>query len=320
MSQFTRLDTDNEIIRHVNFKEHIRLHYPTFKHPLPIDLWPILSHVYHALTGKDANSFQFIENKTFLGSPHKIVSILSFYCIFVLSLQYLLRRYNVKPIRLSFLSQCHNLLLMGISITLHLLLVEQIIPMLYEHGLMWSICSPESFRSKMVFLYYLNYLTKFVTLIDTVLLVLKRKRLIFLHLYHHAFTPILCFTQLRGHTAVQWVPITINLALHILVYWYYYLTSCNVKITWKQWVTRLQIIQFLIILGFVFFSTWSYFRCPSGNRCYGTKEAYIYGNLILTSYMVLFIFFYRRLYKKQAIKIQQRMARMEQKELLNKDT
>lgn len=287
---------------------------PTFDTPFGVYLWSYFDCAVSKVTGGAfvPSKFAFIEGELPLSTFPPVAASIAVYYIVIFGGDFIFKKFAIKPLVLNGLFQFHNLFLTTLSLSLFLLMIEQLVPIIYHHGLFYAICNEGAWTQELVTLYYLNYLTKFCEFIDTVFLVVKQKKLTFLHTYHHGATALLCYTQLIGLTPISWVPIVLNLGVHVVMYWYYFLAARGIRVWWKEWVTRFQIIQFILDLGFVYFATYqkivfNYFHLwigtlPVCGDCAGTMLAAYSGCAILSSYLVLFIAFYIDVYRKQSSK------------------
>lgn len=87
------------------------------------------------------------------------------------------------------------------------------------------------------------YWSKFIELIDTVILVLRQRELSFLHVFHHCTTAALCYTSRLG--AIQFGVWT-NALVHTLMYAHFARPINFIR----RYLTTLQIVQFLYCMTF----------------------------------------------------------------------
>jgi len=84
---------------------------------------------------------------------------------------------NQAPMRLQFLFQLHNIFLSVGSGILLVLMIEEVVPILWNHGLFYAMCGFGAWTPRLEFYYMINYSFKYVELIDTIFLALKKKPL-----------------------------------------------------------------------------------------------------------------------------------------------
>jgi len=110
---------------------------------------------------------------------------------------------------------------------------------------------------------YFAYLWKFYDFVDTALLVLNKKPLIFLHVFHHATVPLCAWMGFEGRLLMPlWMGMGINSVVHGIMYYYYYLRTCGKKVWWRKLVTQIQTSQFVLGAFMTAYGAFHFFKEP----------------------------------------------------------
>lgn len=170
-----------------------QLPLPTVDRPFGIHLWPIFDKVFSAVVGYSANDFEFVPGKTPMSTLKETsIFVVIYYAIIFGGREWMRNR---EPFKFKTLFLIHNFYLTAISAILLALFIEQLLPTVVRGGIFHAICHHEGgWTQPLVVLYYvstrsmnarlqnltscqLNYLTKYLELLDTVFLFLKKKPL-----------------------------------------------------------------------------------------------------------------------------------------------
>lgn len=129
--------------------------------------------------------------------------------------------------------------------------------------------------------------SKIPELIDTVFIVLRMKKLIFLHWYHHVTVLLFCWNAYATMSGTGLYFVAMNYSVHALMYGYYCLQA--LKKVPKSFptilITMSQILQMFVGTG-VCASAW-YFKLD-GRSCSNDLSNLIAGGLMYGSYLYLF--------------------------------
>ena len=154
--------------------------------------------------------FRFVPDATLLSSPWApAVAVACYFAALVGIRRHVARRARSYDMQLRPLVFAHNALLCCLSAALLAALGAALLPEYIAAGggvagavRVWCDPRPHALathRAKAA--YYANYLLKYYELLDTMLLALRGRPTPTLHVFHHAATLVLCWSQVRAQQA-----------------------------------------------------------------------------------------------------------------------
>ncbi|KAH0833875.1 fatty acid elongase [Lanmaoa asiatica] len=233
--------------------------------------------------------------------PAASTAILSFLVV-VFGLQELMKDRPAFKLRTIF--RIHNAFLSIGSLLLLALTMNEVTKLMYNAGPYDALCAKASFTTKLEFYYMINYYFKYYEFLDTVFLVLKKRPLTFLHVFHHSSTALLAFVQQDSKIIPYMVILTINSLFMWFADYYYYATAGGAKLWWKKYLTTMQIAQFVIDIVVFNFGLYQHIAftympfLPHIGDCAGDLRAAIFAGVLLLVFLGLFANFYIQTYKK----------------------
>lgn len=169
-----------------------------------------------------------------------------------------------------------------------------------QFGIENVYCEGDLWQRGLKFWGFLFYLSKYWELVDTFLLIWKRRTPSFLQVYHHLVTLLCAYMLQASHASVVFLFIGLNATVHTVMYAYYALTIVGIRLKAKSLITVMQIVQFII--GNVAASVMFILR---GGRCACESQIIAVAAIVIHAFVLiaLFVNFYLQTYvQKKKVK------------------
>nr|QBO55930.1 elongation of very long chain fatty acid 3/6c [Brachionus rotundiformis] len=191
-----------------------------------------------------------------------------------------------------------NLILAGFSFLGTARFLPHFIFVLRNKGIEGSICVQDFALGVPGCWAYLFILSKVAELIDTLFIILRKQKLIFLHWYHHATVLIYCwFASKDSSSSGRWF-IIMNYIVHSFMYGYYGFRALRFRI--PKWVniaiTSGQISQMVVGL---YVNSIAYKKKINGEECHVSYDSIYWSFFMYFTYFVLFFNFFMNAYLKK---------------------
>ncbi|NXH51367.1 ELOV6 protein, partial [Rhabdornis inornatus] len=172
---------------------------------------------------------------------------------------------------------------------------KQVAFLLLNKGFKQSVCSRSLYVHPVSKLWmFLFALSKLVELGDTLFIVLRKKKLIFLHWYHHFLTVIVSWYSYKIMAVGMGWSTALNLSIHSVVYAYYTVTAMGFRVPRPimMLITTSQIVQ---MTGFVIIIIFSLFW-KNDKSCQITWPMILLPFFLCTTLLALFYNFFVKTY------------------------
>ncbi|XP_053203253.1 elongation of very long chain fatty acids protein 6-like [Panonychus citri] len=156
------------------------------------------------------------------------------------------------------------------------------------HGLAKGLCDNSFLSDKYVlFIGWLFIWSKIVEFGDTIFIVLRRKPLQFLQVYHHATTCICCFFYYSTGTAICRWTLCMNFTVHSFMYSYFAIVGMGYRVPrpFAMILTSAQLSQMLIGMGI---NIYHINRLLAGIPCASSIGLASFSITVYCSYAILF--------------------------------
>jgi fatty acid elongase 3 len=220
--------------------------------------------------------------------------VVAFYLASIYGLQAWMK--NRDEIKLPKLLALHNFILTIMSFVLAAGSGYEAVRMILTHGWFAAYCGSfeDDVDIRMARWCVAFYLSKYYELLDTYFLVLRKRKLIFLHVYHHAIVIPVCWMAVDAQIYMGWITSFNNAAIHVPMYLYYALSAMGYRPTWNRFITSGQLLQFIIDMSSSVPFYYIYFH--TDYRCRGEVYAWYIANCVGFSFLLLFANYFFQTY------------------------
>eukprot|EP00121_Abeoforma_whisleri_P005883 Awhi_evm2s5336 len=253
------------------------------------------------LSGVTNHAFNYVDNFTWVTGTTPMTSVgflVTVHIVYGIAITLLTRGTKagkiVKPKWLNTFAYAHNMFMSFLS----LIMLVGIIAGAIQYNRFSSVTTFGCRRTTDIqpgllqFSMYIFYLSKMLEFIDTALLVLNGKNLIWLHKIHHLTTMSLVWHAMKVNAPSEIACAGLNCFVHVIMYFHF---ASPMKAL-RSSITATQIGQFLIVLGVLIYEV--YQRVVHESPCQGTPLSEFHGIAMYGLYLGMFLNFFIQQYLK----------------------